>query len=176
MPASHPRAAVKRRSAGRAYEKEHDSHSAASAAAVPSLLSWASLEAGLPAPFGLVALAAGKHPFPSRTRPLRLHAVMILRPGAWESNAPPILILTASPAFSAGEAVFFLRGLKGREVRTVARGPGACAPRRRRTQVGMEPEGLGRACGSSAALRLGWSLRLVESLVLEARGVPNAKP
>ena len=41
--------------------------------------------------FGLVALAAGKHPFPSRTRPLRLHAVMILRPGAWESNAPPIL-------------------------------------------------------------------------------------
>ena len=44
-------------------------------------------------PFGLVALAAGKHPFPSRTRPLRLHAVMILRPGARESNASPILIL-----------------------------------------------------------------------------------
>ena len=40
-----------------------------------------------------MALAAGKHPFPSRTRPLRLHAVMILRPGARESNASPILIL-----------------------------------------------------------------------------------
>ena len=55
--------------------------------------SMASSSAAWPSPFGLVALAAGKHPFPSRTRPLRLHAVMILRPGARESNASPILIL-----------------------------------------------------------------------------------
>ncbi len=59
-------------------------------------------------PFGLVALAAGKHPFPSRTRPLRLHAVMILRPGAWESNAPPILLFS-QPALrdAQGRLAFF---------------------------------------------------------------------
>ena len=60
-------------------------------------------------PFGLVALAAGKHPFPSRTRPLRLHAVMILRPGARESNASPILILQA-PGFRRSQGPFLVSG------------------------------------------------------------------
>ena len=58
-------------------------------------------------PFGLVALAAGKHPFPSRTRPLRLHAVMILRPGARESNASPILI-SSGPWLPAKPGDFFV--------------------------------------------------------------------
>ena len=37
----------------------------------------------------LVAIAGQRHPFPSRTRPLRARAAMILRPGARESSAPP---------------------------------------------------------------------------------------
>ena len=75
-------------------------------------LACASLPAGLPALFGLVALAAGKHPFPSRTRPLRLHAVMILRPGAWESNAPPILCLAGLHCARAqGRPAFFVRAV-----------------------------------------------------------------
>ena len=36
----------------------------------------------------LVASAGLRHPFPSRTRPLRAPAAMILRPGARESSAP----------------------------------------------------------------------------------------
>ncbi len=42
--------------------------------------------------FWLVALAGLRHPFPSRTRPLRAPAAMILRPGARESSAPPTSI------------------------------------------------------------------------------------
>ena len=69
--------------------------------------SMASSSVAWPSPFGLVALAAGKHPFPSRTRPLRLHAVMILRPGARESNASPILI-SSGPWLPAKPGDFFV--------------------------------------------------------------------
>ena len=64
-------------------------------------------------PFGLVALAAGKHPFPSRTRPLRLHAVMILRPGARESNASPIPVLQV-PCPLEGRGLFLSPGVRRR--------------------------------------------------------------
>ena len=78
--------------------------------------SMASSSVAWPSPFGLVALAAGKHPFPSRTRPLRLHAVMILRPGARESNASPILILQIPcPLSRAGDFFVSLESLEALE-------------------------------------------------------------
>ncbi len=42
-----------------------------------------------------VALAGLSHPFPSRTRTLRAPAAMVLRPGAWESSAPPVFFSKA---------------------------------------------------------------------------------
>ena len=36
-----------------------------------------------------VTMARGKHPFPSRTRPLRLSAAMVLRRRPWESSTLP---------------------------------------------------------------------------------------
>ena len=56
------------------------------------------LVAGQPAPEsspesgffpGLVAIARGKHPIPSRTRPLSPVAPMVLRLKTWESRSPP---------------------------------------------------------------------------------------
>ena len=38
---------------------------------------------------GLVAIARGKHPIPSRTRPLSPAAPMVLRLKTWESRSPP---------------------------------------------------------------------------------------
>ena len=48
----------------------------------------------------LATLAGLKHPFPSRTRPLRARAAMILRPGARESSASPTS-LSQPPAHTA---------------------------------------------------------------------------
>ena len=52
-----------------------------------------------------VALAGLSHPFPSRTRTLRAPAAMVLRPGAWESSAPPAF-LPGPPASSRGWGPF----------------------------------------------------------------------
>ena len=54
----------------------------------------------------LAALAGLKHPFPSRTRPLRAHAAMILRPGARESSALPTSLSTAPRGHKARGAFF----------------------------------------------------------------------
>ncbi len=43
---------------------------------------------------GLVVLARGKHPIPSRTRPLRPAAPMVLWPKPWESRSSPNLTKT----------------------------------------------------------------------------------
>lgn len=59
-----------------------------------------------------VALAGLSHPFPSRTRTLRAPAAMVLRPGAWESSAPPAF-LTRPPASSRGWGPFFFSGRRG---------------------------------------------------------------
>ena len=82
LPASPSReaAAVRRLSAKR--EPNEELARASRAACWP-------LYHGMPFLFWLVALAGLKHPFPSRTRPLRAPAAMILRPRARESSAPP---------------------------------------------------------------------------------------
>ncbi len=64
--------------------------------------------------FWLVALAGLRHPFPSRTRPLRAPAAMILRPGARESSAPPTSISNPCTA-SRGAGIFFARPLAARQ-------------------------------------------------------------
>ena len=43
---------------------------------------------GIPS-LGLVVTARGKHPIPSRTRPLSSVAPMVLRLKTWESRSPP---------------------------------------------------------------------------------------
>ena len=45
---------------------------------------------------GPVVTARGKHPIPSRTRPLSPAAPMVLHLKVWESRSPPNLIRTAS--------------------------------------------------------------------------------
>ena len=57
------------------------------------------------ADFWPVALAGLSHPFPSRTRTLRAPAAMVLRPGAWESSAPPVFF-SRPPASSRGWGPF----------------------------------------------------------------------
>ena len=73
----------------------------------------------------LAALAGLKHPFPSRTRPLRAPAAMILRSGARESSALPTSF--SQPRATRSRGAFSLmrkspagdaRALKGRAVRT----------------------------------------------------------
>ena len=44
---------------------------------------------------GLVVTARGKHPIPSRTRPLSSVAPMVLRLKTWESRSPPDQYLTS---------------------------------------------------------------------------------
>ena len=56
--------------------------------------------------FRPVALAGLSHPFPSRTRTLRAPAAMVLRPGAWESSAPPVFF-SRPPASRQRLGVFF---------------------------------------------------------------------
>ena len=56
--------------------------------------------------FWLVALAGLRHPFPSRTRPLRAPAAMILRPGARESSAPPASIVAPCTAMRGAGGLF----------------------------------------------------------------------
>ena len=53
-----------------------------------------------------VALAGLSHPFPSRTRTLRAPAAMVLRPGAWESSAPPVFF-SRPPASRQRLGAFF---------------------------------------------------------------------
>ena len=53
-----------------------------------------------------VALAGLSHPFPSRTRTLRAPAAMVLRPGAWESSAPPVFF-SRPPASRSRLGAFF---------------------------------------------------------------------
>ena len=55
-----------------------------------------------------VALAGLSHPFPSRTRTLRAPAAMVLRPGAWESSAPPVFLPGPQPHDEAGGLFFAL--------------------------------------------------------------------
>ena len=55
-----------------------------------------------------VALAGLSHPFPSRTRTLRAPAAMVLRPGAWESSAPPVFFPGPQPLAEAGGLFFAL--------------------------------------------------------------------
>ena len=59
--------------------------------------------------FWPVALAGLSHPFPSRTRTLRAPAAMVLRPGAWESSAPPVFFPGPRPLTEAG-GLFFRSG------------------------------------------------------------------
>ena len=63
--------------------------------------------------FWPVALAGLSHPFPSRTRTLRAPAAMVLRPGAWESSAPPVFF-SRPPASRRGWGPFlWLRSGRG---------------------------------------------------------------
>ena len=63
--------------------------------------------------FRPVALAGRSHPFPSRTRTLRAPAAMVLRPGAWESSAPPVFF-SRPPASRRGWGPFlWLRAGRG---------------------------------------------------------------
>ena len=71
----------------------------------------------------LVALAGQKHPFPSRTRPLRARAAMILRPGARESSAPPTSISNPCTA-RAAQGFFFARPLAARQDASFPGAPG----------------------------------------------------
>ena len=57
---------------------------------------------------GLVATARGKHPIPSRTRPLSPVAPMVLRLKTWESRSPPDQIPTPPPAREAEQPNPFL--------------------------------------------------------------------
>ncbi len=59
-------------------------------------------------PFWFVPLAGVKHPFPSRTRPLRPPAAMIVRSRACESSAARTFFLTRFPG-ETGRRAFFLR-------------------------------------------------------------------
>ena len=58
------------------------------------------------ADFWPVALAGLSHPFPSRTRTLRAPAAMVLRPGAWESSAPPVFLTGPRPRLGRGRGPF----------------------------------------------------------------------
>ena len=58
--------------------------------------------------FWLVAPAGRQHPFPSRTRPLRAPAAMILRSRARESSAPPAFFSKGAPVHPG--ALFFCAG------------------------------------------------------------------
>jgi hypothetical protein len=86
---------------------------------------------------GLVATARGKHPVPSRTRPLSPAAPMVLRPKTRESRSPPDL--SRSPRAPCRPGSFSLFAPKARASRHAATGtktgvaqrkgePGANAP------------------------------------------------
>ena len=62
--------------------------------------------------FWPVALAGLSHPFPSRTRTLRAPAAMVLRPGAWESSAPPVFF-SRPPASRSRLGAFFCGCARG---------------------------------------------------------------
>ena len=62
--------------------------------------------------FWPVALAGLSHPFPSRTRTLRAPAAMVLRPGAWESSAPPVFF-SRPPASRQRLGAFFCGCARG---------------------------------------------------------------
>ena len=81
----------------------------------------------------LAALAGLKHPFPSRTRPLRAPAAMILRSGARESSALPT-------SFSQPRA-------------TRSRGAFSCAWRARGGAGAARHSGWGRPCARAARTR-----------------------
>ena len=77
-----------------------------------------------------VALAGLSHPFPSRTRTLRAPAAMVLRPGAWESSAPPVFF--PGPRASHDEARGPFSSPRGAEA---ARLHAFCAARRPRVSM-----------------------------------------
>ena len=65
------------------------------------------------ADFWPVALAGLSHPFPSRTRTLRAPAAMVLRPGAWESSAPPVFFSRPLGFVSKPGGLFLFPGRGG---------------------------------------------------------------
>jgi hypothetical protein len=89
---------------------------------------------------GLVATARGKHPVPSRTRPLSPAAPMVLRPKTRESRSPPDLDPNCGQAHPApGRASVLSLHPPTRAHHDAPDGPGRTRSGARRRRTGTAP-------------------------------------